>query len=644
MPNRQHTRRPLAGKLCAAGLAGFMSVARAATAAGAEEADMKAVERDRVTMMERVVVSDSRIDRNPWRYASIEGFEVLTRANDDETYWELGALRHGLALQGEVMPKEWLPAPPLPYTVIIDDTDLDSLAVGTVHSQPVVFRSPSDALTWGPLADRIDISTDPVGAYDGDTYAVNSNLHGVDTGRFAYGTISLERIFRCAPPLPRWLIAGLIGQTSGLFRESFAFSTRVYPPLMAPPFAAPTISRAEGPGTLWVTLDETERLLAMIKKDKKAKLAIPPLTALFIEPPPEADRLALWESEAGLFVRWGLMGPGRNDPALSRAFLEFVRRARNEPVTERMFSDCFGFGYAAMQERLAAYLKQVLARPTSVDLDMPVNLDNPRLTPATSDQIGRILGDWMRMQSEVLRDENAELSRVFLDSAGKMLGRAYRDDNGLPPDVDPAGAGGSVSAPVATAGAASPVVMTPFVVSATRLHDPALLAVYGLYEHDIGNVGKAREFLEAAAKAGAVRPKAYLVLAKLRFSEAVAAPQGAEGRISARQAASILEALASALRGSETPETCRLFVETWIQSEARPTEGDIDSIVAGASLFPRETGLAYRTAYLCASTGYPAKASALIQRGLAFAAQAESRRYLEDLRARLPSPATPGAH
>jgi len=59
--------------------------------------------------------------------------------------------------------------------------------------------------------------------------------------------------------------------------------------------------------------------------------------------------------------------------------------------------------------------------------------------------------------------------------------------------------------------------MKPFVVSASRLHDPELLAVYGLYEHDTGDDGKAREFLEAAAKAGAVRREPASCLPKCVF-------------------------------------------------------------------------------------------------------------------------------
>ncbi|HEY1764275.1 MAG TPA: hypothetical protein VGF85_05080 [Opitutaceae bacterium] len=620
--------------LVGAGTAGFAAVANPVRAN--EQSQIKAAERDRAMVMELVVVSDTRIDRNPWRYASIDGFEVLTRANDDKTYWELDALRHGWALENKVIPKDWLPAAPIPYTVIVDDTDMDELRGGATHSRPVDFHPPSDALTWGALADRIDVSFDPEQANDSDTFAINTNLHGVDTGRLAYGTISLERVFRSAPPLPPWLVVGLVGRRCGLFRESFIFDAGDAPLSLTARDA--TIRRAQGPGTLWVSVDETERLQAVIRKDKKAKVSVPPMAFLFSEAPGEGERLALWESEAGLFVRWGLVGPGRADPVLFRAFQEFVRRARQEPVTERQFSGCFGFGYQEMEGRLGAFLKQALARPTWVDLDLPLHLDGPPLAPAPADDVARILGDWMRMQAEALRSSNADLSRTYLESAGKVLWRAYRSDNNLPPDGATAGLdadSGSASDSVTLASAS---VMRPFSASAAHLHDPALLAVYGLFEHDLGNDGKAREFLEAAAKAGAVRPRAYLVLAKLRYSEAIGEPEGAEGRISGTQTASVLDPLSVALRQSPDPETYRTAVETWIQSEARPTEKEIASLVAGVAQFPRETGLVYRAAYLCASKGYPSRASALIDRSLGYVTQAAGRHYLEELRARLPGP------
>ncbi len=633
--------RPLkAAFLLAMGFGASLAIRPAAKAD--QQADADASAHNRAVMMQRFIVSATRIEKNPWRYASIAGFEVLSRASDKGTDWVLDALQRGLWLQNDVMPKDWHPESPVPCTVIVDDTDMDDVPTGQFHSQPLKFRPPDDALIWGQLSDRVDISNDSVTSFDSDTFAISSNLHGVDFQKPAYGSISLERLFRAAPPLPKWLIAGLIGPDTGIFRETFALFSGGDQGV-ADEFSAPWIRRAEGPGTLWVSLDETQELLKRIKKDKKARIVVPSLRSLFAESTPSDQGLPLWRSEAGLFVRWGLMGPGHDDPAMSRAFLALVRRARREPVTEQMFTECFGFGYAAMEEKLGSFLKSALALPTSVDLDMPHDFPELILQAATADQIGRILGDWLRMQGDSIRAKDPELSAEFLSSAGRMLLRAYRHDNGLPPDVDPSPEGerSAKSSPNATYGSA--LVMKPFVVAATHLHDPRLLAVYGLYEHDMGNEGEAREFLEAAVKAGVPRPRAYFVLAELRYKEAIAIPQGSQGKFSAQQAASILELLQAEMRYPPESDVHRLIVETWIHSEAKPSDREVGDIVEGAALFPRNTGLTYRSAMACAQDGYADRAAELIDRGLAFATDESSRDYFEQLRSTLAAPPPAGS-
>jgi len=626
--------------------AGFLALGWGASlsvlpVAGADQrADAAAEEYGRVVMMQRYIVSATRIDKNPWRYASLPGFEILSRASDDATAWWIDATRRGWWFQNEVMPKDWLPASPVPYTLIIDDTNLETVPIGELHAQPINFQAPADALTWGYLSGKTRVWTGHFEAHDDDTFAANTNVYDVDTRIPAYGSISLERLFRCSPPLPRWLMSGLLGQNYGIFRESFMLvfdrdsgSSRIG--INQGGYQGAVARQAVGPGTLWVSLDETQRLLEQLKRDKKTKLTVPPLGELFAEAPPAAGSLPLLDSEAALFVRWGLMGPGHTDPVLSRGFLELVRRARQEPVTEQVFTDCFGFGYAAMEEELEVFLKAVLAQPNIVNLTFPTDLPEVDTKAATADQIGRILGDWLRMQGDSLRSKDPEMREKFLKAAGRMLGRAYRDDNGLPPDVDPAPQGGRTAPPARAEARGSTVVMKPFVVTAARIHDPGLLSVYGLYEHDIGDDGKAREFLEAAAMAGVVRPKAYLVLAELRYAEAIGKPAGAEGKLSAQQAASILEPLQTALRYPPVAGVYNLIVQTWFHCEARPSAGDVERIVEGAALFPRHTSLVYRSALVCAQYGHTTRAAGLIDQGLALATQEDDRKHLERLRSML---------
>jgi hypothetical protein len=603
--------------------------------------------------MERYIVSATRIEKNPWRYASVPGFEILSRVSEYDTNWWLDVHQRGLWIENEVMPKDWLPEAPVPYTVIIDDTNLATVSAGQLHLPPIKLQPPADTLTWGGVR-GLEMWIDSFEAQDTDTFALNSNLHGVDTGAILYGTISLERLIRCTPPLPRWLIIGLLGKDCGILREAFSLSGENY--------AENGFLRGDrvlGPGTLWVSLEKTARIVDLLKRvcnegphlssprmppttwnsEPDRLIGFPPLKGLFAEAPLSGENLLLWESMAGLFVRWGLMGPGHEDPAMSRGFLELVRRARREPVSEKIFADCFGFGYGEMGRRLKIYLAEVLAKPTTVYVKFPRSFPEGKLKEATADQIGRILGDWLRMQGDSLRRSDPELSAKTLYAAGRMLERAYREDNGFPPDVEPFPGGERSPNSSQDAAYGAVVAMKPFVVTATRIHDPRLLAVYGLYEHDIGDDGKAREFLEAAMKAGAARPRAYLVLAELRYAEAIAKPLGSEGQLSAPQAASIIEPLQTASQNPPDLEVYRLIVETWTHCEAKPADRDIARIVEGVALFPRNTDLAYRSASVCARGGYPLQAAELIDKGLVFATEERAKERLERLRAALAAPA-----
>ena len=143
--------------------AGFLALGWGASlsvlpVAGADQrADAAAEEYGRVVMMQRYIVSATRIDKNPWRYASLPGFEILSRASDDATAWWIDATRRGWWFQNEVMPKDWLPASPVPYTLIIDDTNLETVPIGELHAQPINFQAPADASV---LVDGHDVVPD----------------------------------------------------------------------------------------------------------------------------------------------------------------------------------------------------------------------------------------------------------------------------------------------------------------------------------------------------------------------------------------------------------------------------------------------------------------------------------------------------
>ncbi|HUJ44840.1 MAG TPA: hypothetical protein VLW52_14670 [Opitutaceae bacterium] len=621
---KRWSRGRFTGVSCALlALVGSASTAEPPTATEGPEATAdKEAFLGRTVVLPPYVVSATRIDQHPWRYGCLAGFEVLTRASDGDTDVLLDGLRCHLWMQDKMLPEDWLPQAQVPYTVIADNTDPKSLGKTELYVPPLTVRSPADAFGWGLPAESIRIKSGYVSARDHDTRAVNTNLYDVPYTGFV--EIGFERLYRCAPPLPPWLTAGLVGEpglfTNVLLKASLNMDTRVMDRKL--------IFR----GVQWISLEETERLQKEIAtKQHRIKIPFIPLGRIFTEPPPREESRLLWESEAALFVRWGVFDPNRKGPAWKQSFLQFVQRARSEPVTEPMFAECFGCGFGAMEKILSDYLNDCIGAPVTVDLDYPQQFPEPELPPATADQIGRILGDWLRMHGDAERRQNPGMSAVLLNAAGRMLMRAYQMDNGLPPDVEPAAQQEQTyqSVPRKTDGPVVP--MRAFIVTAERIHDPGLLAVFGLYEHDIGDDGKAREFLEKAVQGSVVRPTADVVLAQLRYAEAVAKPLGHDGKLSATQAAFVLEPAQAAIRSSATAEAWDVIVRTLARCEAKPSALDIERIVAGVSRFPQDTHLILRAAQLCIQSGNMTGAAELIDKSLVFVTDEDTKRKLEKL-------------
>src|SRR5271157_4395335 len=95
-------RRAKMGLLPALGIGAFVAVLPNIRADQGDDAAMAAQEQ--AIRMERYIVSATRIEKNPWRYASIPGFEILSRASEYDSNWWLDVHQRGLWIENEVMP------------------------------------------------------------------------------------------------------------------------------------------------------------------------------------------------------------------------------------------------------------------------------------------------------------------------------------------------------------------------------------------------------------------------------------------------------------------------------------------------------------------------------------------------------------
>ena len=265
-------------------------------------------------------------------------------------------------------------------------------------------------------------------------------------------------------------------------------------------------------------------------------------------------------------------------------------------MNERTFREFFGCDFAAADAQLAAYLPKAVRKELKLKPESALKPPTLALRNATDTEISRIKGDWERMEVSFVKTRSAELAAKYLEQARRTLGRAY--DHGA--------------------------------------REPQLLANLGLCECDAGDDARAREYLEAAAQLGPIRARAGYELARLRFAQADAAPEGENGKLSATQLTHVFTPLfAARAQEPSMPEIYELIARGWLRSAVKPARRHLGVLDEGVRLFPRRVELIYRTAALYAERGDVADASAMIGLGLHVAKDDAERARFTELREKL---------
>ena len=298
-------------------------------------------------------------------------------------------------------------------------------------------------------------------------------------------------------------------------------------------------------------------------------------------------------AEAALLIRWALDPKGgANAPALWK----YVAQASVGVPNEAIFRECFGLSYAEAEARLTKYLPTATHRSISLYVGSPVRLPHYDFRDATTDEIGRLKGEWERLGVAFVKSRYPALVSDYLAQARRTLQRAYESGK----------------------------------------HDPRLLAVMGLCECDAGNDTGARELLAAAVQAQVVRPRAYYELTRIRYAEAMASAAASGGRLTVKQTTEILSPLSTAHRQSPPLyDLYELAGEVWMHSAAAQTRRNLALLDEGIRLYPRRLKLVYEAALLNGSNGFAAEANALIDRGVASTSDAAVRAKFEELRSTL---------
>ena len=293
-----------------------------------------------------------------------------------------------------------------------------------------------------------------------------------------------------------------------------------------------------------------------------------------------------WAKQCYAFVHWGLYGDqGKHQ----QAFITFLRRLDREPVSEALFKECFKKSYRDMELTIRGYVEFTSHNVAGVAAAKGQKLPEPppfELREATESEVGRIKGDVLRLAGH---EEAAHLELIAPYIRGER--------------------------------------------------DPQLLAALGLQERAAGDRPRARKFLEAAARANAVRPRAYLELAHLRFADAAAHPAAGDA-FSAAQTVEILKALFTARsQPPPLPDVYEAIGEVWSRCAVTPTAAHLAVLDEGVRLFPRNATLIASTAELKVKAGLVSEAATLIDLGLRVAPVGPAREKFEALKLALPKPA-----
>jgi tetratricopeptide (TPR) repeat protein len=212
-------------------------------------------------------------------------------------------------------------------------------------------------------------------------------------------------------------------------------------------------------------------------------------------------------------------------------------------------------------------------------------------------EIARIVGDWGRLEGRTIGMENLEYQQECMEQAERLFARVYRRGNS----------------------------------------DPLFLATFGLYELQVGDDVRAREALEAATRAGVLRPRAYVELARLKLDDALPSVEEGIGDLSASDFDEITGLLTTArVQMPSLLATYDVLARALEHAPMKPDGEHLRPMEEAMAMFPRNAALAYKLANLYRRLGMRDEAAAVINRALKFSDSDQDRVLLAEFLVKKP--------
>jgi hypothetical protein len=492
----------------------------------------------------------------PWRYTRLPGFEILSHWPDSKTEPFVQQLAATKQLFDTILPPEFQVqlSAPTAY-LLVPDVMTDALS-GSLVAQ-VLAHAPKTAAASEGRPTEVRFLPNMM-LWDRDALAV----FGLQPTREAEGrqlVFSYDRVLRGlerrVPALPHWFVDGFCELYGGM-----AFT----------PTTAAT-------GQAWWLSPAKTSALA---KDPESPRQLLPLAELFENPPmggrDETDaHAALRTEEASLFIRWALDGEGHPRRA---ALWRLVTAASTGPVTEPQFQELFGEDFVSALNDLSDYLPWAVSHSLRVTAEQAPADVEVRLRDATPAEVGRIKGDWERLEMDHVAVQFPELVPKYREHASATLDFAYSEDKA----------------------------------------DPGLLGIMGLFDLDCGIPDRAQPLLAAAAAGRVVRPRVYFELARMELADAIKTPAGVPPpRLDSAKLVDLLGLLDQArAQKPALAEVYGLAFEVWQAASAQPMPNQLQVFRESAQLFPENPALMYEAALMLARGGFLVDASQILQQGL----------------------------
>lgn len=550
-------------------------------------------------------VTDSRQLPPPesWRYSQMPGFEILSNASDRSTLHLLTEFQRFNQAIGVVWPallgnesgsvslilcgqggkfEAFVPA----TAKAGPDRSLASLFLRDAKHSAIVLDFVARDLMLSGLEANALTGVESNGSIEIDPYTqfYRAYVHSL--------------LARMNPRLPAWTEEGLAQLLMGMrvTKKTIEFAKLEDPAAVSVTqsfaanvnaFAGSAASDASAIGAAVTAATEDRDFNSALHH--RVLLPLPEMFAVAHDSPTALNPVGnRWAKQSYAFVHLCLYGL---EQRYQKGFLTFIARLAKEPMSEALFTECFGINTREMLFKLRGYIDS--ADYKSLQFNATKGGGFSELPPialreASPTEIGRLKGEALMM-------------------AGHM-------------------------------DAARAALIAPY----TRgERDPALLASLGFYEQAAGHNDRAQEFLEASIGAKGVRPDANLELACMKYQAALAKPAAADGALSARQADAILALLLPArAQPPVRPEIYELLAETLMHSADPLKRENVEILFEGVNRFPRRLGLVYYTAVLSLRVGEPKGAAGLVELGLRLAPDESIKARFAALKTSLPPETT----